>query len=60
MGKNKDFCGVVMLSEGTKILEFSQYQNYDKTASITYAVLEPIIKIWIDVKIVLINHLQQK
>ena len=28
--KNKQFCNVVMLSEGTKRLEFNQYQKFDK------------------------------
>ena len=29
-----NFCGVVMPSEGTKILEFNQYPKSDKTPSI--------------------------
>ena len=28
--KNKDFCGVLMLSEDSKILEFNQHWNSDK------------------------------
>ena len=35
--ENKDFCGVVMPSENTKIIEFNQYQKSDKTPSIMYA-----------------------
>ena len=33
---NKYFCNAVMLSEDTKILEFNQYQKYDKTPFIMY------------------------
>ena len=33
----KIFCGVVMPSEDTKILEFNQYQKADKTLFIIYA-----------------------
>ena len=42
--KNKDFCGVVMLSEDTKILEFNQYRRSDKTRTIIYADFESLIK----------------
>ena len=35
--KNKDFCGVIMPSENTKIIEFNQYHKSDKTPSIMYA-----------------------
>ena len=42
--KNKDFCGVVMLSEETKILEFNQYWRSDKTPTIIYADFESLIK----------------
>ena len=38
--ENKDFCDVVMPSEGTKVLEFNQYQKSDKSAFIIYADLE--------------------
>ena len=41
---NKDFCGVVMLSEDRKTLQFNQYQKSDKTPSITYADPESLIK----------------
>ena len=34
--KNKDFCGVLMPSEDTKILQFLQYQRSDKTPSIIF------------------------
>ena len=37
---NKDFCGVLMLSEDTNILEFNKYRKYDETPSIIYADLE--------------------
>ena len=40
--ENKDFCDVIMPSEDTKILEFSQYQNSDKAPFIIYADLECI------------------
>ena len=33
-----------MLSDGTKILEFNQYQKYDKAPFIIYTDLECIIK----------------
>ena len=42
--KKKYFCGVVMASEDTMILEFNQYQNSDWTLSIIYAYLEFLIK----------------
>ena len=32
--KYKDFCGVLMLIEDTKILELHQYQKFDETPSI--------------------------
>ena len=35
--ENKDFCNVNMSSDDTKILEFNQYQNFDKTPVISYA-----------------------
>ena len=35
--ENKDFCSVVTSSKDTKILEFTKYQNIDKTPSIAYA-----------------------
>ena len=38
--KNKDFCGTVMSSEGTKILELNQYQKSDKALFTIYAYLE--------------------
>ena len=40
--ENKNFCDVVMPSEDTKVLEFSQYQMFDKTQSISYADLESL------------------
>ena len=44
VGENKDFCGVVMPSKDTKILEFNQYGKSDKTPCIIYADLESFIK----------------
>ena len=38
--KIKDFCNVAMPSEDTKILEFNQYQKFDKAPFIIYADLE--------------------
>ena len=43
--KNTDFCGVVMPSEDTKILEFNKYWKIDKTPSIIYAYLKSLIKV---------------
>ena len=40
--ENKNFCDVVMPSEDTKVLEFNQYQMFDKTQSISYADLESL------------------
>ena len=57
--ENKDFCDVVIASEDTKISEFNQYQKSAKTPSIIHADLESLIKKWMDVKIILNNHLQQ-
>ena len=42
--ENKDFCNVVMSSEGTKILQFSQYKKSDKVPFIIYADLGSIIQ----------------
>ena len=42
--ENKDFCGIVMPYEDTNILEFNQYQKSDKTTSIIFTDLEPLIK----------------
>ena len=42
--ENKDFCGVIMASEDTRILEFNHYLKSDKTLSIIYADLESLIK----------------
>ena len=44
MYENKDFWGVVMPSEDTKILEFNQDQKSDKVPSNIYADLESFIK----------------
>ena len=40
----KDFCRVIMPSELTKILEFNQYQKFDKAPFIIDADLECIIE----------------
>ena len=40
--ENKNFCDAVMPSEDTKVLEFNQYQMFDKTQSISYADLESL------------------
>ena len=58
--ENKYFCVVLMPSEDTKILELNQYQKSGKTPCIIYADLKSLIKKWIDVTIILKNHLQQK
>ena len=42
--ENKDFCNVIMPSEDTKILEFNQYQKYDKAPFIIYGDLACIIE----------------
>ena len=42
--KNKDFCGVAMPSEDTKMLEFDENQKSDNTLYIIYADLEFLIK----------------
>ena len=42
--ENKDFFNVSMPSEGTKILEFNQYQKSNKAPFIIYADLECIIE----------------
>ena len=41
--KNKIFCHVVMPSEGTKILQFSQYLQSYKASFVIYADLECLI-----------------
>ena len=44
ISKNKDFCGIVMLTEKNKILKFNQYMKSDKMFYIIYADLESLIK----------------
>ena len=56
--ENKSFCALVMLSEDNEILKFNQYKKSAKMPSIINAGLESLIKIWMDVKIILKNHLQ--
>ena len=56
----KGFLSVVMPSKDTEILQFNQYQKSDKISSIIYADLESLIKNWMDAKIFLKSHLQQK
>ena len=41
--ENQDFCNVIVPSEDNKILEFDQYQKFDKAPFIIYADLECII-----------------
>ena len=48
-----------MPSKDTKILEFNQYQNSDKTLSISCR-SQIFNKKWMNVKIILKNHLHQK
>ena len=38
--ENQNFCNVIILFEDTKILEFNQYQKFDKAPFIIYADLE--------------------
>ena len=42
--KNKDFCGILIPSEDTKMSEFNQYWKYNKTPSIIYPDLESFIQ----------------
>ena len=42
--ETKDFCNVIMSSKDTEILEFNQYQKFDKVPFIIYADLECIIE----------------
>ena len=42
--ENKDLVNVVISSEDTEMLEFNQYQKFDKAPFITYADLECLIK----------------
>ena len=42
--KNKDFCNILMPCEDIKILQFSQYQKYDKLPFVIYAGLECLIE----------------
>ena len=58
--ENKDFSGVVIPSEDTKILEFHQDQKSNNASSIIYANLESIIKKFMDVKIILIIYNKNK
>ena len=42
--KNKDFCGIVMLSGKDNILEFNHYMKSDKMPCIFYAGIESLIR----------------
>ena len=42
--ENKDFCNIIMPSEDTKILEFNQYQKFDKAPFVIYADLDCLIE----------------
>ena len=48
-----------MPSEDIKILEFNQYEKFDKTPFIYYADIEFLIKKGVDVKIIMKSYLQQ-
>ena len=55
----KLFCGAVMSSEDTMILEFNQYHKFDETLSVIYADLESLIKNVNEYKNNSEKHLQQ-
>ena len=42
--KNIGFCNITLRSDGTKILEFNQYQKRDKAPFIIYAHVETLIE----------------
>ena len=42
--ENKDFCKVIMPFEDTKILEFSQYQKFNKAPFIIFGDLKSIVE----------------
>ena len=42
--ENKDFCGIVMLSESDNILEFNQHMTSNKMSYIIYSGLESLFK----------------
>ena len=42
--KHEDFCNFAIPSENTKLLEFNQYQKFDKTPFIIYSDLESLIE----------------
>ena len=44
VSKNKGFCGIVMPSEKSNILEFNQCMNSDKMPYIIYAEIDSLIK----------------
>ena len=44
VSKNTDFYNIVLPSEETKILQFNQYQKFDKAPFIIYADLECLIE----------------
>ena len=58
--ENKYFCNVVIPSENTKILEFKQFHKSDKTPLTFSADFKSLIERLMNVKIFLINNLQQK
>ena len=41
---NKDFCNIIMYFADTNLLEFNQYQKYNKALFIIYADLEYILE----------------
>ena len=58
--KNKDFCGIVMLSEKDNILEFNQYMKSDKMPYIIYADIESLLQKQMNVQIIEKIFQQQK
>ena len=42
--ENKDLCNIAMHSEGTKLLQFNQYQKSGKAPFVLYADLEYLIE----------------
>ena len=58
--KNKDFCGIVMLPEKNKAMQFNQYMKSDNVSWIIYADLENLIKKNMDVQTTSKNLQQQK
>ena len=58
--ENKDFCNIVIPSEGTKILQFNNISNLIKYHLLFMQILNVKYKRLMDIKIILKIHLQQK